>query len=68
MAPLGTAKTIIAKYISGIMGSIPMRVVKYIETTPTIPVANIKRKTNLVLELFKLEVFTTPKTPSIRSP
>jgi hypothetical protein len=46
--PLRTATTIIAKYIIGIIGSTLSIVVRYIETTPVIPVATVRSKINLL--------------------
>ena len=46
--PLRMATTIIAKYIIGIIGSILSIVVRYIETTPVIPVATVRSKINLL--------------------
>jgi hypothetical protein len=46
--PLRMATTIMAKYIAGIIGSIHRIVVRYIETTPVIPVATVGSKINLL--------------------
>jgi len=46
--PLRMATTIIAKYIIGIIGSRHSIVVRYIETTPVIPVATVRSKINLL--------------------
>ena len=40
-------KTIIAKYITGIIGIMFNIVVKYIDTTPVIPVAIVRNRINL---------------------
>jgi hypothetical protein len=49
-----------ARYIAGIIGSIHSIVVRYIETTPVIPVATVRSKINL-FDLTYLPLFTLKK-------
>ena len=49
IAPFNAPTAIMAMYIVGIMGSMPMIVVRYMEATPVIPVTTVRSRINLLV-------------------